>query len=112
MKAELLVVPGCPNEVAARDLLHEAAAQAGIADLEVRVTVIATEQQAQRRGFVGSPTFVLNGTDPFAVTDAPPGLACRIYLTPHGAAGVPGIAALRAAVVRARTCSTSAGHDR
>jgi hypothetical protein len=112
VRVELLVVPDCPNEAVAREVLGEAAQLAGIADLQTTVTVVDTDEQAQRRGFVGSPTFLMNGVDPFAVAGAPTGVTCRVYTTSHGPAGVPDVAALRDALVRACASRSSAAVDR
>ncbi len=97
---EVLVVPDCPNGGGAVALAERAVAEAGVA-ARVRTTVIATEVQAQARGFVGSPTFLVEGADPFAVPGAAVGVACRVYATPGGLAGVPAVHALLAAIVAA-----------
>jgi hypothetical protein len=112
VQVELLVVPQCPHEQDAREVLRRAAGQAGIADLQVTVTVVDTDQVAQRRGFVGSPAFLLNGVDPFAVIGAPTGLTCRVYPGAAAPSGVPDVAALRDALLRAGTCPASEGGDR
>jgi hypothetical protein len=57
MRGELRVVADCPTDTPALEALLEAARQAGLADLAVTVTVIDTDDQAQGRGFIGSPTF-------------------------------------------------------
>jgi hypothetical protein len=94
MNVELLVVPDCPNEAIAYDL-----AQAALAGLDVQasvsVTVIESEEQAHMRRFTGSPTFFIDGRDPFADSSAAVGMACRIYQTPSGLAGVPPLDELR-----------------
>lgn len=97
---ELLVVPDCPHEAEAVALAERAAAEAGVG-VRVRATVVATEAEAQARGFVGSPTFLVEGVDPFAVPGASVGVACRVYSTPGGFAGVPAVDALRVAIVTA-----------
>jgi hypothetical protein len=104
---ELLVVPDCPNADAARAAVRAAAAQAGIAELPATVTVIATDEEARRRGFCGSPTFLIDGIDPFAVPDAPTGLTCRLYPTARGLSGVPEVTALRDALIKARASRSS-----
>jgi hypothetical protein len=76
--------------------------------LRLIVTVIETDEEAQRRGFVGSPTFQIEGADPFGVAGASAGLTCRVYWTQAGLSGVPDVAALRHALVAART--SHAGH--
>ena len=94
MDVELLVVPECPNEAAAYDLTVAALAELDI-DASVSVTVIDTDQQAQARGFTGSPTLLINGRDPFAEPGAPLGVACRMYPTASGLTGFPALAELR-----------------
>jgi hypothetical protein len=101
MVIELLVVPDCPNEHPARQALQKAAALAGLGAVPVTVTVIDSDGQAQRRKFVGSPTFLFDGTDPFAVPGAPTGLMCRVYSTPGGLAGAPTVEQLRDALMAA-----------
>jgi hypothetical protein len=51
-------------------------------------------------GFTGSPTLLIEGTDPFARPGAPVALACRTYPTPSGLAGAPTIEQLSAAPVQ------------
>ncbi|MGI8870360.1 MAG: hypothetical protein ACR2F6_16310 [Mycobacteriales bacterium] len=65
------------------------------------VTVIDSVKEAQRRAFVGSPTFLIDGVDPFAVPGAPTGVTCRVYATARGMAGVPEVEHLRDALLRA-----------
>jgi hypothetical protein len=86
---ELLVVPDCPNESVALSLLRVAFDRVGLAPMSVRTTVIASQEQAQERGFVGSPTILINGVDPFGSAGQSPAYACRVYATPDGLSGVP-----------------------
>jgi hypothetical protein len=65
------------------------------------VTVIDSAEEAHRRGFVGSPMFLIDGVDPFAVPAVPAGLMCRVYPTSVGWAGVPEVEGLRDALLRA-----------
>jgi hypothetical protein len=53
----------------------------GLAAQSVRTTVIASQEQAQERGFVGSLTILINGVDPFGVAGQSPAYACRVYAT-------------------------------
>ncbi len=112
VEVELLVVRDCPNEAAAGVALQEAAREAGIAELAVKVTVVDSDREAQRRGFVGSPTFLFNGVDPFAVLGARSGITCRVYPTLAGLSGVPDVAQLRDALVRACASRSSATDGR
>jgi len=86
---ELLVVPDCPNEWGALSVLRLAFDRVGLAAQSVRMTVIASQEQVQERGFVGSPTILINGVDPFRVAGQSPAYACRVYATPAGLSGLP-----------------------
>lgn len=46
-------------------------------------------EDAEWLGFVGSPTVLVNGIDPFARDGSPEGLACRVDMAPEGLAGSP-----------------------
>ena len=96
---ELLMVRDCPHQAAAVELVHTALADTRIT-ASVTTTVVATLDDAERLGFVGSPTIRIDGRDPFAQPDAHIGIACRIYSTPDGLAGVPSL--LRREVKTAR----------
>ena len=67
-------------------------------DAEVRYQIIDTPEAAAEQGFRGSPTVLVDGSDPFADRDAPIGLACRIYQTETGPAGSPSLAQLEQAL--------------
>ena len=97
MDVELLVVPDCPNEAVAYDLTRAALADLGVV-ASVSTTVIESDEHAQARGFTGSPMFLVNGRDPFAEPGAAVGVACRVYRTPAGVAGVPAPEQLREAL--------------
>ncbi len=102
MNIELLVIPGCPNTAAAAELIATVVADTGIR-ATVTQTVITSQDQARRRRFVGSPTILLDGTDPFAPPGASPAMACRLYPTPDGPRGIPDVRDLRQAIKRAAT---------
>ena len=78
----------------------------------MRITVIDSDEQPRARGFAGSPTFLVDGTDPFASGGAPIGMTCRIYSTEAGPAGVPDLGRLRAALVRACAYRSNAADGR
>jgi len=101
MHVELLVVPDCPNEAPAAALLRTALTEVGLGDTDVTTTVIDSVAEAERRGFVGSPTILIDGEDPFAEPGQPPALACRIYRNASGPAGVPDPRRLRQALEQA-----------
>lgn len=100
MEIEVLVVPDCPHQAPATELIATALADTGVS-AHVTITTITTLEQAQQRGFTGSPTILLNGSDPFATPDSPAALTCRLYLTPEGLRGVPELKQLRQALKQA-----------
>jgi glutaredoxin len=101
MQVELLVVPDCPHQAAATSLLRTILDELGFEDATIHATVIDTIQAAQQRGFIGSPTFLVNGTDAFPVPRRRPALACRLYPNRGGFAGVPDRAQLQRAMIHA-----------
>ena len=101
MDVELLVVPDCPNETAAVQLLSTALADLGLPDTGFQVTMVTSENQVAHRGFTGSPTFLIDGIDPFAQPGRPTGMSCRIYHHDDTIKGVPGLAELREALRQA-----------
>lgn len=104
MKVEMLVVPGCPHESAAAEVLTAALRDIGLGALGYTVRVIDSQDTAEQRHFVGSPTICMDGLDIFAEPDRPAALACRIY---PGGTGVPELRDLRQALKEAAAVSTS-----
>jgi hypothetical protein len=91
----LLYVDGCPNRQLADERLR---ALADEFDLQIGSRQVEGPDDAERLGFRGSPTILIDGRDPFAAGDEPVGLSCRIYRTPEGVAGAPTLEQLRAAL--------------
>jgi hypothetical protein len=68
-----------------------------IVEREIRAPVEAVE-----RGMTGSPTLLVDGTDPFAVAGQLPSLSCRLYADDGGRlTGAPSLAQLRAVIAKA-----------
>ena len=80
---------GCPNWQTADSRLRQVLDDTGHSDVIVSYEKVETPEDAERLGFIGSPTVLVDGSDPFATPGAPLGLACRVYLTPEGLAGSP-----------------------
>ena len=93
----LLYARGCPNWRALDGLLRQMAVAWGFT-LDRREVV--TLEEAQRLGFAGSPTVLINGRDPFP-SDGNASLSCRLYATETGLRGVPATEGLLAALHRA-----------
>jgi hypothetical protein len=100
VQVSLLYFAGCPNWPDAGQRLRLALDQIGRRDAEIGFVAVRTEIEAAAAGFAGSPTFVVDGVDLFGPVPEAVGLACRVYATPAGLAGVPQVAQLVAALVR------------
>lgn len=98
MVVTLRYFDGCPHWQAADALLLEILATNGHAGATVERERVETPEDAERLGFVGSPTVLVDGRDPFLTPDAPAGLACRVYRTPEGLRGIPTREQLEAAL--------------
>jgi len=98
MKITLRYFEGCPHWQTAHDRLRVALRAEGMADAEPVLERVETAEEAERLGFIGSPTILMDGRDPFAGAEAAIGLTCRVYRTPEGLAGSPTLDQLRAAL--------------
>lgn len=98
-RLSVLVIPDCPNASAAIELAAELVRDLDLtADLEL--VIVETEDEAVKCGFVGSPSFYVNGADVLPAAGGSPGMACRVYPTPEGRmAGLPTRHALAEALV-------------
>lgn len=97
MRVEVLYVPGCPNAARLADWL--AAELAGRPEVTLALREVADAADAESAGMAGSPTLLVDGTDPFAVPGTAPSLSCRLFPDAAGAlAGLPSAERLRAAL--------------
>jgi hypothetical protein len=89
VKVELLYFDGCPNWMAADEPLRAALQVVGEDTVQVERVLVTTSEEAEQRHFVGSPTVLIDGKDPFADRALPVGLSCRLYRTPTGSSEAP-----------------------
>ena len=99
-EVRLLYFEDCPNWRVAEARLKEALLNVGADPDGVIYEVVTTLEQAETLGFRGSPTILIDGTDPFAEPDAPAGLTCRIYRTAMGVQPAPTVEQLQAVLIR------------
>ena len=92
---ELRYFDSCPNWKVADDRLKEAMKAEGVAD-PITYTRVESFEDAEQMQFIGSPSILINGVDPFRPKDAEPGLACRVFATEDGPQGSPTVGELRA----------------
>jgi hypothetical protein len=77
MNVTVLHAEDCPNLEPLMAVLRELLQNRG--DVTVATTVVCTDDEAQRIGFRGSPTVLVDGRDPCPAPPGPVGLSCRQY---------------------------------
>ena len=110
MELTLLYFDGCPNSMIAYDRLVIVADELKDVDVTVTRRLVETLEDAERTGFRGSPSILVDGVDLFGEFDAPFGLSCRRYRTPDGPTGAPTVEQLRTAL-KSRQRSARAERD-
>jgi hypothetical protein len=85
MKVELLYFDGCPSHERLLPRLRELVTAAD-PSTEVELRRIETIEEAEREGFLGSPTVRIDGrdVDPVAEERTDFGMKCRLYKTAEG----------------------------
>jgi hypothetical protein len=93
----LRYLDGCPGWTVAHARLRELG-------VEPELERVESPEDAVRLRFLGSPTILVDGRDPFAgsAEDARYGLTCRLFETPEGLAGSPTVKQLGRALEAAR----------
>ena len=86
MKTEVLYFDGCPSWQTGVENLKTALQLEGLS-WPVELVEIKDDADAQRRRFLGSPSFQVNGEDLWSESCQEYAMSCRMYLTPEGARG-------------------------
>lgn len=99
MRITVLIVPDCPNAPVVRQRI-DAALAGRVVDVET--LTVADEAEAVSSGMTGSPTILIDGSDPFRQGGAVPSLSCRVYRHYDGHMdGAPSVDELRRALAAA-----------
>lgn len=98
MKITIQYFEGCPHWKLADERVRRVLRAGYRDDVEVKYELIESPEQAERVGFHGSPTVLVDGRDPFATGDEPVGMSCRVFRTEHGPEGSPSELQLRGAL--------------
>lgn len=98
-RVEVLCLSTCPHLQEAIDRARGVIAEDG-AEVDLHILVVATEEEAQRLRFLGSPTVRVDGHDvePGAESRTGYGLVQRVYGDDDGVIGVPPAAWIRRAL--------------
>jgi hypothetical protein len=94
----------CPSHEEGLELLDRAAAQAGV-EIEVSAHEVTDDGEAARLSFYGSPTYIVDGRDPYAPPHGVPtaAQACRAYRSgPDRMGPLPDVDSLAEALSSAR----------
>lgn len=89
MRIEVLHIDECENWELAGDRVREALNRLGDRSTPVGFRRLQTAEDAASVAFAGSPTITVDGEDLFPNGALTTELACRIYFTPSGVAGLP-----------------------
>jgi len=88
MKIQLLYFDGCPHWRVLEERLRHALDLVDSSET-IEHCQVESQGEAERLRFAGSPSILLNGTDPFGSPVNGIGLTCRVYPTPDGPSGSP-----------------------
>ena len=78
-RIELLWWEGCPSTDEALAMLRDEMEALGLDPAGIEVREVATEGDAERERFVGSPTIRIGGVEVAPAEQEPAGLNCRVY---------------------------------
>jgi hypothetical protein len=90
MRVELLYLDGCPHYESLLPRLRDLVAEQH-PNVEIELRRIESVPDAEREGFLGSPTIRIDGgdIDPAAADRHDFGLKCRLYRSGAGTSGLP-----------------------
>ena len=98
MEIEVLHIDECPSWSVAAERVREALDGLGLSDAKVETRLLRTPDEARVTAFAGSPTITLGGDDLFPSEGRTADLACRVYMTDRGLAGMPTTAQIAEAI--------------
>lgn len=98
MRVQVLHIDECPNWREAGVRVEAALRALGATSATVEYRLIENQTDAINSKFAGSPTISVDGQDLFPSEGATADLACRVYFTPDGLAGMPTQAQIRHAL--------------
>src|SRR5690348_2719987 len=94
MRITIQYFDGCPHWKLADERVRIVLGGLNRSDVELDYQLIDSAATAERVGFHGSPTILIDGHDPFFTGAEPVGMSCRVYRTDHGPQGSPTVADL------------------
>jgi hypothetical protein len=103
MKVTIQYFDGCPHWQLADERVRNVLEAMSTDDVSLEYQLIDSPAMADRVGFLGSPTILIDGRDPFATGAEHVGMSCRVYRTEEGVQGAPTEVQLRTLISRSRS---------
>ena len=100
MEITIQYFEGCPHWKLADERVQTVLRSLARKDVLVEHQLIDSPEIADRVGFHGSPTILIDGRDPFGTGAEPVGMTCRVYRTDEGPQGAPTVAELQRVLSR------------
>jgi hypothetical protein len=89
---------GCPHWQLADARVRRTLQVMNVSDVDVEYQLVDSPETAERIGFHGSPTILVDGRDPFLTGAEAVGMSCRVFQTEDGKQGAPTERQLRSAL--------------
>ena len=100
MKVTIQYFEGCPHWKLADQRVRKVVEGLSTDDVTLEYQLIDSPETAERVGFHGSPTILIDSRDPFATGTEAVGMTCRVFRTEDGVQGAPTEAQLRGLIAR------------
>lgn len=95
MKITIQYFDGCPHWKVADQRVRRVLQSVSASDVTLDYERIDSPEMAERVGFHGSPTILVDDRDPFITGVEQVGMSCRVFRTEDGIQGAPTVAELR-----------------
>ncbi len=102
MKVTIQYFDGCPHWKLADQRVRRVLEGVSAGDVTLDYELIDSPESAERVGFHGSPTILVDGRDPFVSGIEQVGMSCRVFRTEDGIQGAPTEAQLRKLLLNRR----------
>ena len=103
MKVTIQYFDGCPHWKLADERVRRVLEGVSTGEVTLEYELIDSPESAQRVGFHGSPTILVDGRDPFVTGVEQVGMNCRVFRTEDGIQGAPTEAELRKLLLKRPT---------
>lgn len=100
MKVTIQYFEGCPHWKLADERVRKVIEGLSDDDVTLEYQLIDTPETAERVGFHGSPSILIDSWDPFATCTEAVGMTCRVFRTEDGVQGAPTETQLRRHLAR------------